>query len=144
MNNKDEMKYKELLEELLKAGYVDLFNYDGDVYAIKVKGDCIKNRRFPFINLTRKDTIYLPMLNHLITGERESINIEQLLGIVDWANIPIDTPVNVWNKGYTEKERRHFAGFKNGRVFTWSNGRTSFSNYKYSTDDWDYAELAKK
>ena len=71
----EEMKYKDLLEDLLKAGYVELFNYDGDAYAIKVRGDYIKNRKFPFINFTRKDAIYLPMLSHLITRERESISI---------------------------------------------------------------------
>lgn len=31
MDNKDELKCTWLLEELLKAGYVELFKYDGEV-----------------------------------------------------------------------------------------------------------------
>ena len=77
-------------------------------------------------------------------GFNEVKDIRHELGIIDWRNIPIDTPVNVWNKGCTTKERRHFAGFKDGRVHTWTNGRTFFSNYKYTTESWDYAELVKK
>lgn len=71
------------------------------------------------------------------------IDIRKKLGIVDWANIPIDTPVRVWNKGSTEKERRHFACFKNDKVHTWTHGKTSFSNYKFMTEEWDYAELVE-
>lgn len=74
---------------------------------------------------------------------RGFISIAEELGVIDWANIPVDTPVHVWNKGGTEKERRHFACFKNGKVHTWTHGKTSFSNYKYMTEEWDYSELVE-
>lgn len=73
----------------------------------------------------------------------EVLSIAEELGVIDWANIPVDTPVHVWNKGDTEKERRHFACFKNDKVHTWTHGKTSFSNYKYMTEEWDYAELVE-
>ena len=41
------------------------------------------------------------------------------------------------------KERRHFACFKNDKVHTWTHGKTFFSNYKYMTEEWDYAELVE-
>lgn len=73
----------------------------------------------------------------------EVLSIAEELGVIDWANIPVDTPVHVWNKGGTEKERRHFACFKNSKVHTWTHGKTSFSNYKYMTEEWDHAELVE-
>lgn len=73
----------------------------------------------------------------------EVLSIAEELGVIDWANIPVDTPVHVWNKGGTVKERRHFACFKNDKVHTWTHGKTFFSNYKYMTEEWDYAELVE-
>lgn len=132
MNNKDELKCTWLLEELLKAGYVELFNYEGEVYAINLCGEAIKHRKFPFINLARKDTIYLPMLSHLITGERESISIAQLLGIVEWGKVKVDTPVIMHNsKG---DYYAHFCKYENGKIYIYQSGITSWTARNYEDD----------
>ena len=71
------------------------------------------------------------------------IDIRKKLGIVDWANIPVDTPVRVWNNESTTKERRHFAGYENGYVLTWAHGGTSWSSPKHCVSEWDHAELVE-
>ena len=71
------------------------------------------------------------------------IDICKKLGIIDWANIPVDTPVRVWNNASTTKEKRHFAGYENGYVLTWSHGGTSWSSPKHCISEWDHAELVE-
>lgn len=125
MNNKDEMKYRELLEDLLKEGYVELFKYDGEVYAINVCGESIKYRKYPFMGFTRKDAIYLPMLSYLITGERESISIARLLGKIDWEKVKVDTPLTIHNpNGFYNA---HFCKYENSKVYVFLNGMTSWT-----------------
>lgn len=73
----------------------------------------------------------------------ECISIAEELGIVDWSKVPVDTPVRVWNNESTTKEKRHFAGYKNGYVLTWSHGGTSWSSPKHCVSEWDHAELVE-
>lgn len=58
---------------------------------------------------------------------------------VDWANVAIDTPIIVSNSGMTFK--RYFAGYKDGYVFAWDNGATSWSHCAAPVP-WKYARLA--
>ncbi|WP_455153361.1 hypothetical protein [Veillonella parvula] len=71
------------------------------------------------------------------------IDIRKKLGIIDWANIPVDTPIRVWNNASKTKERRHFAGYENGYVLTWAHGGTSWSSPKHCVSEWDHAELVE-
>lgn len=73
----------------------------------------------------------------------ECISIAEELGIVDWSKVPVDTPVRVWNNESTTKEKRHFAGYENGYVLTWSHGGTSWSSPKHCVSEWDHAELVE-
>lgn len=73
----------------------------------------------------------------------EVFSIEDELGIVDWSKIKVDTPVLV-SLGDNSWLCRYFAGFKNGIVYTWSNGATSWSVTKREYKDaWCYAKLAE-
>lgn len=59
---------------------------------------------------------------------------------VDWAKVPIDTKVFVRLDG--EWVPRHFAGMENGRLYVFSEGKTSFT-----TDHavvWDKMKLANE
>lgn len=126
MNNKDELKCTWILEELLKAGYIELFKYDEDeTYAIKVSGDSIKYRKFPFLGFTRQEAVYLPMLSYLIPNDKRSISIKKLLGIVDWEKVKVDTPITIHNSnGFYNA---HFCKYENGKVYVFLNGMTSWT-----------------
>ena len=65
------------------------------------------------------------MLSHLITGERESISIAQLLGIVDWEKVKVDTPVIIQNPNGSYNA--HFCKYENGKVYVFLNGMTSWT-----------------
>lgn len=71
------------------------------------------------------------------------IDIGEYLGIVDWSKVKVDTPILVGldNKSWL---CRYFAGFKNGIVYTWSGGATSWSVRKGANQDaWGFAKLAE-
>lgn len=46
---------------------------------------------------------------------------------IDWSKVPVDTKIYVWGEGSTHKFPRYFAGYKDGYICAWTQGRTSFS-----------------
>lgn len=64
---------------------------------------------------------------------------------VDWSKVKVDTPILVKNTEKEEWKKRHFARFKNGKVYAWYDGLTSWSTA--GEDDvnfWKYAKLAER
>ena len=63
---------------------------------------------------------------------------------IDWTKIPVDTKVLVRNSHNHRWDKRYFAKYENGKVFTFINGYSSWSviNTNYITS-WKYARLAE-
>lgn len=77
------------------------------------------------------------------TEENQQIDISEYLGIVDWSKVKVDTPILVSLDDETWL-CRYFATFKNGIVYTWSGGATSWSVRKRECQDaWGLAKLAE-
>lgn len=72
------------------------------------------------------------------------LDIAEELGIVDWSKVAVDTPIYVREYESHAWEKRHFAFFKNGKVYSWVSGVTSWTtdnkDYVFS---WKYAKLAE-
>lgn len=78
------------------------------------------------------------------TEENQQIDIAEYLGIVDWSKVKVDTPILVKQYEQDEWEKRHFAYFKDERVYAWLCGATSWSaDYEGDTTDWNLAKLAE-
>lgn len=78
------------------------------------------------------------------TEENQQIDIAEYLGIVDWSNVKVDTPILVKQYEQDEWEKRHFAYFKDERVYAWLCGATSWSaDYEGDTTNWNLAKLAE-
>ena len=60
---------------------------------------------------------------------------------VDWDKVEIDTPILVRDSVEDRWEARHFAKYKNGKVYAWSGGVTSWSTEGHVVM-WNYAKLA--
>ena len=60
---------------------------------------------------------------------------------VDWDKVEIDTPILVRDFAEDRWEARHFAKYKNGKVYAWSGGVTSWSTEGHVVM-WNYAKLA--
>lgn len=76
-------------------------------------------------------------------GKDQLIDIAEYLGIVDWSKVAVDTPILV-RRFDDNWEKRHFAYFKNGKVYAWLGGATSWtvenSEHVFS---WQNAKLAE-
>ena len=58
--------------------------------------------------------------------------------------LEVDTKVVVWDSEEKIKLHRHFSHFeKNGKIVTFAEGRTSWSQGDKSVVDWEYWELPK-
>lgn len=58
----------------------------------------------------------------------EVYDIAKELGIVDWSKVEVDTPIFVRNSIAETWKCRYFAEYKDGKVYTWRDGKTSWSN----------------
>jgi hypothetical protein len=74
----------------------------------------------------------------------EVLNIAEELGIVDWSKVAVDTPILVRDFEDMKWGKRHFAFFKDGKVYTWDGGVTSWTCENTNcVMSWKYAKLAE-
>lgn len=74
----------------------------------------------------------------------EVMDIADELGIIDWSKVEVDTPVFVRDSINEVWKCRYFAEYKDGKVYTWRDGKTSWSNVISDRPVvWGYAELAE-
>ena len=72
------------------------------------------------------------------------MNIAEELGIVDWSKVEIDTPVFVRDSENDVWKCRYFAKYEYEKVYTWVDGRTSWSNKIADVPvSWKYVQLAE-
>ena len=60
-------------------------------------------------------------------NEPNYLDIGKYLGIADWTNVAVDTPIKV-ERSDGVFVNRHFATYDNGKVCYYRGGRTSWSN----------------
>ncbi|MDU2333062.1 hypothetical protein [Veillonella sp.] len=78
------------------------------------------------------------------TEENQQIDIAEYLGIVDWSKVAVDTPILVKDHDGEAWEKRYFAFFEDGNVYTWMSGTTSWTaDIAGGATDWKYAKLAE-
>lgn len=86
----------------------------------------------------------MPVELTCFVDEPQCIDIAEYLGIVDWSKVKVDTPIYVREYENNDWEKRHFAFFKKGKVYSWLGGETSWT--VEDTDhvlSWRYAKLAE-
>lgn len=132
---------KWLLKEMYNEGYRDI-KIEG-VYAFFVNPTFIENGG----NFKIRD--HTPRIPCKVLGLNPNIrkySIASLLGIVEWENVPVDTPIII--KTNYGSMKRYFAGYKNRKVLFFCGGVTSWSNEygDIGIDDVDYCkvELAER
>ena len=76
----------------------------------------------------------VPVKSTCFEEKDQLIDVGEYLGIVDWNKVKVDTPILVSLDDETWL-CRYFAAFKNGIVYTWSGGATSWSVRKREYQD---------
>ena len=132
-----------LLQKLYDAGWRYLFeDYCGKVLATKERPRANKFGENEIVGSFLSITNIKKLLPK--TNLNQYLSIAEELGIIDWNEVPVDTPILVKGLGLAEWQNRYFAFFKDGEVYAWCNGATSWS-CKNSNDvsSWKYAKLAE-
>ena len=120
MKNRDRFK-NELVEACIKGTFNVFFNE-----RIRSVYDCEAYRNMTDDRIMLLTTLWL-----------EEEYQEQ---VVDWSKVEVDTPILVSMSGQNWK-RRHFAGYRNGTVYAFKDGATSWTiNLK---TEWPYVKLAE-
>nr|DAK10814.1 MAG TPA: hypothetical protein [Caudoviricetes sp.] len=74
---------------------------------------------------------------------RNYIAIDEHIDCVDWENVPVDTKIIVSHSSSSPDYCRYFAEYKDGKVYTWDCGATSWSSDVKSKNWWEHAKLVK-
>lgn len=94
------------------------------------------------LSKNRCDTCYQFMKKEPKKAEELIMNWEPP---VDWSKVEVDTPIYVRDKENVKWMPRYFARYKEGRVYAWSAGATSFTaDGNKDVTGWNFAKLADK
>lgn len=139
----DEQGREWLLQKLYDDGWRYIVGGDGTFVYVT------KNKLFIFSGMYKANGDKCRCIE-IINGTLPSleacdvINIAEELGIVDWSKVKVDTPVLVKEYEQDNWKKRYFAYFKDGRVYAWLCGTTSWStNNDEDVMSWNYAKLAE-
>jgi hypothetical protein len=116
----NEQGAKWLLQEMYDEGYRDIKVFG--VYAYFVNPIFIENGGHFKV---REHTPRIPCKVLGLGNGKKEYSIASLLGIVDWEKVPVDTPV-IAKIGLREF-KLYFARYKEGTVFCFVNGQTSWT-----------------
>lgn len=80
-----------------------------------------------------------------VETKRQWLKEEYVEPPVDWTKVVVDTPILVRDNPKNVWEKRYFAGFKRGKVYAFTGGRTSWTMPNNgSAMSWKYAKLAEQ
>lgn len=83
----------------------------------------------------------------ILNDEGHCIDIREKLNIVDWSTVKVDTKILVKDRKNAAWVRRYFAYYKNGEVYVYCNGKTSWSacgDNDLGTTSYKFAEVVEE
>lgn len=126
--------------------------YAEQILDIATTGICIavdeKGKMYKCENLMCRDCIFSRNENRersCAENTKEWSEQEYVEPPVDWSKVPVDTKVFVRDSDSDPWKPRYFAKFEGGKIFTWTNGATSFSrNSVCDYSWWNQGKLAEE
>lgn len=123
MNDKEGRKW--LLQKLYDNGFKYIFYAGGlgGYLATKQQPETLDNHTYIEGSFERIDVLsdLIPDFN-----EPNYLDIGKYLGIIDWSKVAVDTPITIKYDGM-KPTKAHFAGYENGNIYFFSNGKTSWT-----------------
>lgn len=126
------------------------FNY---IFYHVDKGCYILSKQIPvfndetFVCCTGEQHVLISYFSEVVLKDllqdKKFIRISDHIDTVDWSKVPVDTKVIVSNEEDGVQFCRYFSDYKNGKVFTWDFGATSWSSLAKEQSHWNYARLAE-
>lgn len=119
-----------MLKTLYKNGWRYIFQGQqrGKFYASVEKPHYHENEVFSYCdgNKSSFDSTANALIADTLSGYNY-IEIADHIDIVDWSTVKVDTPVKVFYDNGNLQCRRHFADYRDGQVYVFQYGATSWS-----------------
>ena len=124
MNDKEGRKW--LLQKLYESKYRYIFRADNHKLYVTISKpvsvDGVYYKQADCGLTMRLMSAICPLFDDV----RSFISISEELGIVDWSKVAVDTPITIKYNGM-KPTKAHFAEYKNGKIYFFSNGKTSWT-----------------
>lgn len=135
------------LKDLYKRGYRYLFHEPTvNIYVASEQEPCFKDNKYVCCYGDKQTAIVSQLETAIITELLKHylyIEIEKHVDCVDWENVPVDTKIIVSHSTCSPDYCRYFAEYKDGKVYAWDYGATSWSSDVKSKSWWEHAKLVK-
>lgn len=141
---------KNFLQYLYDEGYRYLFvvTYTGAAAVSKSKPTFSNEKLIESSAFYDVLSGYAHKLGRLILNDTYyCIDIGKKLNIIDWSTVKVDTKILVRDREIDDWRRRYFAYYKNGEVYVYCNGKTSWSAYGdngLGTTSYKFAEVVEE
>nr|DAJ99162.1 MAG TPA: hypothetical protein [Caudoviricetes sp.] len=135
------------LKNLHSKGYRYLF-YDPtiNIYTASEQKPYFKDNKYMSCYGSKKSAIVSQLETAIVAELLEQylyIEIEKHVDCVDWENVPVDTKIIVSHSPDSPDYCRYFAEYKDGKIYAWDYGATSWSSDVKSKNWWEHAKLVK-
>lgn len=125
--------------------------YAEQILDIATSGSCIavdkKGKMYRCEKLVCRDCIFSRNENSersCTENTKEWSEQEYVEPPVDWSKVPVDTKVFIRDSDSQHWRPRYFAKFENGKIYTWNDGRSSFTALEPEfTSWWNQVKLAE-
>lgn len=125
--------------------------YAEQILDIATSGSCIavdkKGKMYRCEKLVCRDCIFSRNENSersCTENTKEWSEQEYVEPPVDWSKVPVDTKVFIRDSDSQPWRPRYFAKFENGKIYTWNDGRSSFTSLEpRATSWWNQGKLAE-
>lgn len=148
------LESKYLTQQGLKAWFKECYNLgfkyvfynpDNGIYMLSKQEPVFRDTTFMYC-----DGKKYPLVSYFSTLvvkdlliNRNYIAVEDHIDVVDWKNVPVDTKIIVSHLPNSADYYRYFAEYKDGKVYAWDCGATSWSSSDKSKTHWEHAKLVK-
>lgn len=135
------------LKDLYNRGYRYIF-FDPTIriYIASEQEPCFKDNKYMHCYGDKRTAIVSSLELTVIQEWLESylyIKIDKHIDVIDWENVPVDTKIIVSHLPNSADYYRYFAEYKDGKVYAWDCGATSWSSSDKSKTHWEHAKLVK-
>lgn len=148
------LQSKYLTEEGLKAWFKEcytmgfkyvFYNPDRGIYMLSEREPVFRDTTFMYCDGKKYTMIsyFSTLVVKELLKDRNYIAIEDHIDVVDWENVPVDTKIIVSHSTDSPDYCRYFAEYKDGKVYAWDYGATSWSSDVKSKSWWKHAKLVK-
>ena len=135
------------LKRLHAKGFRFLFHDPTiNIYIASEQEPCFKDGKYMRCYGDKKTAIVSSLETAIVAELLEQylyIEIEKYVDCVDWENVPVDTKITVSHSPNSPDYCRYFAEYKDGKVYAWDYGATSWSSDVKSKNWWEHAKLVK-